>query len=341
MFDERHAIISVDAVPSSPASTRFELASPASQEVLVDPNQPVQPPRAGGGVDDVDDARRAGQQQDGPAPVNPQSSTEPSHNTLSLPTAPGQAASLAIHSSLTHNPDESSGTQKADSARTADLKRHSSAANEKQTALDSQHDVHTADTELATTKTAKRGGKVADEIDPRYALDAIPSLDDYIRYVELLQDNWKDAPVIDIVYNDLSYIVKVSPEETRIPSIGRSFVDFLRWISFQMPKPVPLAVFKSDALITTTQQHGTQVETVVSIISQHITSRVDASRAQITPINQSLTRLLIALHWHAAAWTVLTISICRECSGVIPHGKMTLLLAPPGAGHYTSHTITA
>ena len=192
-----------------------------------------------------DEARMAGQQRDGPPPVNPQSSTDPSLNTVSLPTAPGQAAQLVVHSALTHNPDDSSASQKADSERTASLKQHSAAANEKQTAIDSRHDVHTADTERATVK--KRSGKVAaDEIDSRYALDAIPSLDDYIRYVQLLQDNWKDAPIIDIVYNQLSYIVNVSPEETRIPSIGRSFVDFLRWITFQLPKPVPLAVFKSD-----------------------------------------------------------------------------------------------
>ena len=269
MSDERDAIVSGNVVPSSPASTRFELASPASQGVVVAaPHQPQPPHRvdAVGGLDDAEDeARLAGQQQDGPPRTNPQSSTDPSHNTVAIPTAPGQAASLVIHSALAHNPDDSSDTQKADSERTADLKAHSAAANSKQTALDSSRDVQTADTERAMTKTKKRGGRVADEIDAQYALDAIPSLDDYIRYVQLLQDNWKDAPVIDIVYNDLSYVVKVSPEETRIPSIGRSFVDFLRWISFQLPKPVPLAVFK-------------------------------------------------------------------QCTGVIPHAKMTLVLAPPGAG---------
>ena len=252
MSDESDAIIASDAVPSSPANTRFELASPGSQAVHVSQHSQSQqqpPPRAGGGEGDLqDEARMAGQQQDGPPPVNPQSNTDPSRDTISIPTAPGQAARLAVHSALTHNPDESTATQKADSERTADLKRHSAAANEKQTALDSRHDVQTADTEQATSAKKKRGGKVADEIDPRYALDAIPSLDDYIRYVQLLQDNWRDAPTIDIVYNNLSYVVKVSPEETRIPSIGRSFVDFFRWVSFQLPKPVPLEVFKSASI---------------------------------------------------------------------------------------------
>ena len=234
-------MVSADTIPSSPASTRFELASPGGQALPLPLSQSQL--QSGGGSDAEDAARMAGQQQDGPPPYNPQSSTDPSHDTISIPTAPGQVARLAVHSALSHNPDESSDTQKADSQRTADLKLHSSAANEKQTAIDASHDVQTADTDRA--KRRKRSGKVADEIDPRYALDAIPSLDDYIRYIELLQANWRDAPVIDIVYNNLSYIVQVSPEETRIPSIGRSFADFFRWISFQLPASVPLPVFKS------------------------------------------------------------------------------------------------
>ena len=227
--DERAAIVSIDAVPSSPASTRFELASPSTRVALDSSPEERQQQIRPGGEDAEDAARLSGQQQDGPPPSNPQSSTDPSNDTISIPTAPGQVARLGIHSATAHNPDEGSLTQKADSERTSDLKRHSAAANSKQTAITSANDVHTADTQLAKKK---RNGKVMDEIDPAYALDAIPSLDDYIRYIQLLQDNWKDAPVIDIVYNQLSYIVKVSPEETRIPSIGRSFADFFRWISF-------------------------------------------------------------------------------------------------------------
>ncbi len=250
MSDEQSAILAAASQPSSPTNAHYELATPSMHR-----QQPHD--------EDAEDAvRLSGQQQDAPPPHNPQSSTEPSANTAAIPTGPGQAALLAVHSALTHNPVGGSATQKADSERTADLKQHSAAANMKQTAIDSKHDVQTADTQAATKK---RGGKVTDDIDPEYALDAIPSLDDYIRYVQLLQDNWRDAPIIDIVYNDLSYVVQVSPEETRIPSISRSFADFFRWVSFQMPKDVPLAVF-------------------------------------------------------------------HHCTGVIPHGQMTLLLAPPGAG---------
>ena len=249
--DERDAIVSADSVPSSPASTRFELASPSTHIAHHgSSSQQAQPysrvsalaPR---GEDSQDAERLSGQQQDGPAADNPQSSTDPSNSHVSVPTAPGQVARLGITSAFSHNPDSSSATQKGDSERTADIKRHSAAANTKQTAIDEQHDVHTADTQIATTKKTGRGGKVTDEIDPAYALDAIPSLDDYIRYIQLLQDNWKDAPVIDIVYNKLSYVVHISPEETRVPSISRSFADFFRWISFRLPKPVPLHVFKS------------------------------------------------------------------------------------------------
>ena len=231
-------MFSADAVPSSPASLRFELASPASGGPVA--GLPTFHERDGGEEEEQDEARRAGQQQDAPPPHNPQSSTAPSNNTVSLPTAPGQAVNLAIHSALTHNPDESSATQKADSERTADLKRHTAGADVKQTTLDSQHDVQTAE-----------AGKA---IDAEYALAAIPSLEDYIRYVELLQANWRDAPVVDIVYNKLSYVVKVSPEETRVPSISRSFLDFFRWVTFQLPKPVPLAVFQSDTHADTAQR---------------------------------------------------------------------------------------
>jgi len=117
-----------------------------------------------------------------------------------------------------------------------------------------------------TTKSPKEIAK--DEITPSddgSGLAKIPSLDDYLRYIALLQNNWRDAPHIDIVFNNLTYTIPISPDEISIPNIGKSFVNFFKFITFQLPPKIPLHVY-------------------------------------------------------------------HECSGTIPSGKMTLVLAPPGAG---------
>jgi len=98
-----------------------------------------------------------------------------------------------------------------------------------------------------------------------YALPAIPSLNDYLEYIKLLQSCWKDSPRVDVVFNNLTYIVPIAPDEVRIPSIGHAFSDFVKTLTFRTPPKVPLHVFDN-------------------------------------------------------------------CSGTIPSGKMTLILAPPGAG---------
>jgi len=107
--------------------------------------------------------------------------------------------------------------------------------------------------------------QVVKATDDPYYLAPIPSLDDYLEYIRLIQSSWKDSPRVDVVFNNLTYIIPIAPDEVKIPTIGNAFVDFFKTITFQRPPRVPLHVFDG-------------------------------------------------------------------CSGTIPSGQMTLLLAPPGAG---------
>ena len=249
-------ILADDLLPSSPTHSRvFELATPSHaaaprvyDSLASSSNLLALSSAAEADGDDGDDET--------PPPYTVATSTDLTRQSevAAVPTAPAQLMQTALSAASAALPSASAdpshrSTRLSHSSRTSTIKAVNADANRPQLPFSSG--------------SAEKGQWGAD--DPRLALDAIPSLEDYVRYVEALESSWKDCPTIDLAYRRLSYVVKVPSDETSIPSIGKSFLDFFRRISFQLPPPESLGVFS-------------------------------------------------------------------ECTGTIPHGRMTLVLAPPGAG---------
>ena len=255
-----------DSVPSSPTHSRvMELATPshasAASTYLASPShQPLH--RQEADADAAADAEEDATHESGPYTAATSADLTRQAEVGSVPTAPGQVLQTALSSASSPPPPASSdvelqhrSTHLSSSSRTSSIKAVNPSANAKKLTPDPSHDASIAASDTADAATS----------DPSIALDAIPSLEDYIRYLEVLQSSWHDSPTVDISFNHLTYIVKVSQDETAIPSIDKSFMDLVNRLTCRRPPPVPLHVFD-------------------------------------------------------------------ECTGFIPHGQMTLLLAPPGAG---------
>jgi hypothetical protein len=269
MDEEKAAIVSDDHLPSSPTHSHvIELATPShndghySYQLPNGSSSPLHAHLEGQREDDAEDNVETVATK--PFAQSASANASRQSEVVSVPTGPAQLIENAIStvsslpSSTSDVPSSShTSTHLTTSARTTSIKSVNPTANVKKTNTD-KGDIEVGDED-------KIKGTAGQDIDPSIALDAIPSLDDYVRYIDVLQKDWRDAPTMDIVFQHLSYNVKVASDETSIPSISKSFLDFFKWITFQQPKPVNLAVF-------------------------------------------------------------------NDCTGVIPHGKMTLVLAPPGAG---------
>jgi len=59
---------------------------------------------------------------------------------------------------------------------------------------------------------------------------ALPTLQDYISYVRMLYSDkcWRDAPSVDITYDNLSYILDLPVDDVTNPSIDKAFLDMFR-----------------------------------------------------------------------------------------------------------------
>ena len=253
----------LDASPASSSASRQQTQTaaaalqlsrlPAPARTTEHPLAPGEPESVSADFVDAGDANQSRQAEVAAIPTGPASLIQ---------TAIGAASSSQydlhhLRGDRHHDDDLQDGevdSRKDHSARTAVLKALVTDANVQKTAKDGD------DVSVSALK-GDRGAAAASQ----YALDKIPSLDDYIAYLRELQRCWPDAPKLDICFQHLNYEVKVPADEVRVPSISKSFLDFFRWISFQQQKPVPLQVF-------------------------------------------------------------------QDCTGLIPHGRMTLVLAPPGAG---------
>ena len=259
--DESAAILDDDSLPSSPTSRVIALATPshasAPSTYFTSPDLPPHREEANADAEVAAEADAA--QPSAPYTAAASADLTRQAEVASLPTAPGQLLQTAL-SSASSPPPSTGGplhdsSHLSSSSRTASIKAANPSANVKRLTPDDSRDATVADYAKADAATA----------DPSIALDAIPSLDDYIRYLEALQSSWRDSPTVDLSFSHLSYVVKVSADETAIPSIAKSFKVFFDRLTFRRPPPVSLSVF-------------------------------------------------------------------NDCTGLIPHGQMTLLLAPPGAG---------
>ena len=258
--EEKESILDDDTFPSSPTSPQVFPPNNASAPL----HHPYAYSSSTSNLHNIehDKAEEDRAEADSTDPSPPYSAATSADLTrqaevASIPTGPGQVLETALSSlpSSSDTPDPlHRSTHLTSSSRTSSIKAVNPTANVPKTTPDSR-DIAVADEASATAAMA----------DGSIALDAIPSLDDYIRYLRVLQASWKDAPTVDLTFSHLSYVVKVPADETSIPSIGKAFLDFFKRITCQLPPPVPLAVFD-------------------------------------------------------------------DCSGSIPHGQMTLVLAPPGAG---------
>ena len=251
--EEKERVLADGSMASSPTASRvIELATPSESGRFSYQQHDIfttSLPHTLQAHDEAEEGKAEADATHSSPPYTAASSADLSRQAevATLPTGPGPALQSVLAAATSSSPasdttdPEHRSTHQTTSARTAAIKATNSSANVKQ----------------PTPGTAS--------LDRDTALDAIPSLDDYVRYLEVLQAEWKDAPVIDVAFNHLSYVVKVAADETAIPSIDRAFIEFFKGLTFQRPPPVNLAVF-------------------------------------------------------------------NDCTGTVPHGQMTLVLAPPGAG---------